>query len=53
MGVWTPQGSRCVWFKGQTAFSVLEVTSDLWPEGLVGQLSRAGTTRGLDFRAVF
>lgn len=23
----------CVWFKGQTAFSVLKVTSDLWPKG--------------------
>lgn len=38
-----------MWFKGWTAFSVLKVTSDLWPEGLAGQLFWAGTTRGSGF----
>lgn len=47
---WTPQGLQlCVWFKGWTAFWVLRVTSDLWPEGLAGQLSWTGTMRGSGF----
>lgn len=42
----------CVWFEGLTAYLVLRVTSDLWPEGLEGQLSWAGARRGVGFQAV-
>lgn len=42
----------CVWFKSWNAILVLKVTSDLWPEGLAGQLSWASITRGLSFQAV-
>lgn len=41
-----------MWFKGLTACLILKVTSDLWPEGLEGQLSWAGTRRGLGVQAV-
>lgn len=42
----------CVWSRIRLSYSVLKVTSDIWPEGLEGQLSWAGTRRDLGLQAV-